>query len=48
MADPSPVNGQPFCEVARSSSEDIEVALDAAHAAKEAWERPRSPSEPRS
>jgi len=33
----SPVNGKPFCEVARSSSEDIEKALDAAHAAKGAW-----------
>lgn len=33
----SPVNGQAFCEVARSSSEDIELALDAAHAAKSAW-----------
>ena len=29
----SPVNGKPFCEVARSSAEDIELALDAAHAA---------------
>jgi aldehyde dehydrogenase len=33
----SPVNGRPFCEVARSSAEDIEKALDAAHGAKEAW-----------
>ncbi len=33
----SPVNGQVFCEVARSSKEDIELALDAAHAAKDAW-----------
>jgi aldehyde dehydrogenase len=30
----SPVNGRVFCEVARSSSDDIEHALDAAHAAK--------------
>ena len=29
----SPVNGQPFCEVARSTEADIEKALDAAHAA---------------
>lgn len=36
---PSPVNGKGFCEVARSSAEDIEKALDAAHAAKEAWGR---------
>jgi len=33
----SPVNGQVFCEVPRSTEEDIELALDAAHAAKEAW-----------
>jgi len=33
----SPVNGSVFCEVPRSTSEDIELALDAAHAAKEAW-----------
>ncbi len=35
----SPINGQPFCEVARSTAEDIEKALDAAHAAKDAWGR---------
>ncbi|QOR65123.1 aldehyde dehydrogenase family protein [Cytobacillus suaedae] len=33
----SPVDGQVFCEVARSNHEDIERALDAAHAAKDAW-----------
>lgn len=33
----SPVNGKPFCEVPRSTAEDIEKALDAAHAAKAAW-----------
>jgi aldehyde dehydrogenase len=33
----SPVTGQPFCEVPQSSAEDIELALDAAHAAKDAW-----------
>jgi aldehyde dehydrogenase len=33
----SPVNGQVFCEIPRSSAEDIELALDAAHAAKQAW-----------
>jgi len=33
----SPINGKPFCEVARSTAEDIEKALDAAHAAKDAW-----------
>jgi aldehyde dehydrogenase len=33
----SPVTGQKFTEVARSSAEDIELALDAAHAAKTQW-----------
>jgi len=35
--DITPVTGQPFCEVARSTAEDIEKALDAAHAAKDKW-----------
>ncbi|MFO7777720.1 MAG: aldehyde dehydrogenase family protein, partial [Nitriliruptoraceae bacterium] len=35
----SPVTGRPFCEVARSSAADIELALDAAHAAAPAWGR---------
>ena len=34
---PSPVDGKTFCEVARSTAEDIELALDAAHAAAPAW-----------
>ncbi|WP_280240123.1 acetaldehyde dehydrogenase ExaC [Nocardia abscessus] len=34
---PSPVDGQTFCEVARSSAADIELALDAAHQAADAW-----------
>ncbi len=34
---PSPVNGKTFTEIARSTHEDIEVALDAAHGAKVAW-----------
>ncbi|MHC5307600.1 acetaldehyde dehydrogenase ExaC [Bartonella sp. LJL80] len=33
----SPVNGEILCEVARSQAEDVEAALDAAHAAKEEW-----------
>ena len=33
----TPITGQVFCEVARSTAEDIELALDAAHAAKDAW-----------
>jgi aldehyde dehydrogenase len=35
----TPVTGKAFCEVARSTSEDIELALDAAHEAKNAWGR---------
>ncbi|MET0283247.1 MAG: aldehyde dehydrogenase family protein, partial [Polyangiales bacterium] len=35
----SPVDGRPFCEVARSDESDIELALNAAHAAKGAWGR---------
>ncbi|MEE6286396.1 aldehyde dehydrogenase family protein [Georgenia sp. MJ173] len=34
---PSPVTGQTFTSVARSTAEDIELALDAAHAAAPAW-----------
>ncbi|WP_214851445.1 aldehyde dehydrogenase [Exiguobacterium sp. s193] len=35
--DITPVTGNVLCQVARSTKEDIELALDAAHAAKEAW-----------
>ncbi len=35
----SPVNGRLLCEVARSDAGDVEAALDAAHAAREAWGR---------
>jgi aldehyde dehydrogenase len=35
----TPVTGQVFCEVARSTEEDINLALDAAHAAKDKWGR---------
>jgi aldehyde dehydrogenase len=38
----SPVNGQLLCEVARSDAADVEAALDAAHAAKDAWGRTSS------
>ena len=34
---PSPVTGKTFCEVARSDADDVEKALDAAHAAAPAW-----------
>ncbi|WP_338465661.1 aldehyde dehydrogenase [Novosphingobium sp. ZN18A2] len=35
----SPVTGKPVCQVARGTAEDIELALDAAHKAKDAWGR---------
>ena len=35
----SPLVGHPYTEVARSTAEDVEKALDAAHAAREAWGR---------
>ena len=35
----SPISGKVLCQVARSTAEDIELALDAAHAAKDAWGR---------
>ena len=36
---PTPVTGQTFTEIARSTGEDIERALDAAHGAKLSWGR---------
>ena len=36
---PSPADGLKLCEVARSDAADIDAALDAAHAAKDAWGR---------
>jgi len=35
----SPVNGKAFTSIPRSTAEDIELALDAAHAAADAWGR---------
>ena len=35
----SPISGKVLCQVARSTAEDVELALDAAHAAKDAWGR---------
>ncbi|MDY0049101.1 MAG: aldehyde dehydrogenase family protein [Thauera propionica] len=35
----SPVTGKVFCQAARSQAADIELALDAAHAARDAWAR---------
>jgi aldehyde dehydrogenase len=40
----TPSTGEPFCEIAHSGGQDIELALDAAHAAKDAWAA-RSPGE---
>ena len=40
----TPVTGRVLCEVPRSKAEDVERALDAAHAAKDAWGR-TSPAE---
>ncbi|HUL70166.1 MAG TPA: aldehyde dehydrogenase [Gemmatimonadales bacterium] len=37
FTNPSPVTGQPLCEVARSTHEDVDKALDAAHAAALSW-----------
>ncbi len=39
FANISPIVGHPFTEVARSTVDDIELALDAAHKAREAWGR---------
>ena len=33
----TPVTGQAFCEIPRSTAEDVERALDAAHAARARW-----------
>ena len=37
FSNPTPVTGQHLCDVARSTHEDVELALDAAHAAAPAW-----------
>ncbi len=33
----SPITGKKICEIARSTAEDVELALDAAHKAKDKW-----------
>ncbi len=33
----SPITGNVFCKVARSTQEDVDAALDAAHGAKQSW-----------
>ena len=40
----TPINGTAFTKAARSSAEDVELALDAAHAAADAWGK-TSPTE---
>ena len=37
FTNPTPITGQPLCEVARSTHEDVDRALDAAHAAALSW-----------
>jgi aldehyde dehydrogenase len=37
MDDVSPADGSVFCQVARSTKDDVELALDAAHRARQAW-----------
>lgn len=39
FSNPTPVTGQHLCDVARSTKEDVELALDAAHRAAPAWGR---------
>ena len=41
---PQPIDTEPLCEFAKSTPEDVEKALDAAHAAKDHWGR-TSPAE---
>ena len=33
----SPVNGKSFCKIPRSSALDVDLAIDAAHRAKDTW-----------
>ncbi len=33
----SPITGRPICQIARSQAADVELALHAAHAAKDKW-----------
>lgn len=40
----TPLTGQPYTKAARSGADDIELALDAAHAAAEKWGKPRRQS----
>src|SRR5690625_7746050 len=40
----TPVTGEAVCQIARSTKEDVELALDAAYEAKDAWGK-TSPTE---
>lgn len=42
----TPVTGKTICEIPRSTAEDIELALDAAHKAAPQWGKPRPPNAP--
>ena len=44
FTDRSPIDGSTLCEIARSDADDVERALDAAHAARKGWAR-TSPTE---
>src|SRR5512146_2601356 len=44
MVNLAPATAKPICEVAKSTPEDVETALDAAHHAKDEWGR-TSPAE---
>ncbi len=37
FANPSPINGENFTEIARGTAGDVDLALDAAHGAKRSW-----------
>jgi aldehyde dehydrogenase len=39
FTDFSPVNGEPLIDIAKSTPQDVELALDAAHKAKDSWAR---------
>jgi len=39
FTDKTPINGEAIAEIAKSTADDVEKALDAAHAAKDAWGR---------
>jgi aldehyde dehydrogenase len=43
----TPITGKPYTQAARSGAEDVELALDAAHAAADKWGRtPRRARQP--